>query len=75
MYCVCVINHFSYVQLFATLWTVAHQGPLSTGFSRQEYWRRLLCPPPGELHDPGIEPMSPLAPALQAASFLLPFIF
>ena len=47
-----------------TLWTVAHQAPLSTGFSRQEYWNGLLCPP-GKLPDPGIKSTSsslPLAP-------------
>ena len=44
----CVLNHFNCVQLFATLWTVAHQAPLSTGFSRQEYWSGLPCSPPGE---------------------------
>ena len=48
----------SYVQLFTTLWTVAHQAPLSMGFSRQEYWSGLLLPPPGDLPDPGIEPVS-----------------
>ena len=41
--------------LTLTLWTVAHQAPLSTGFSRQEYWSGLPCPPPGDLPDPGIE--------------------
>ena len=45
----------SRVQLFATLWTVAHQAPLSMGFSRQEHFTGLLCPPPGDLSDPGIE--------------------
>ena len=40
----CVLNHFSCVQFFATLWTVAHQAPLSMGFPRQEYWRGLPCP-------------------------------
>ena len=39
-----------------TLWIVVHQAPLSTGFSRQEYWRGLPCPPAGDLPDPGIEP-------------------
>ena len=39
-----------------TLWTVAHQAPLSMGFSRQEYWSGLPCPPPGDLPDPGTEP-------------------
>ena len=41
-----------------TLWTVACQAPLSMGFSRQEYWSGLACPPPGDLLDPGIEPVS-----------------
>ena len=41
-----------------TLWTVAHQIPLSMGFPRQEYWSGLLFPSPGELPDPGIEPVS-----------------
>ena len=39
-------------------WSVSHQAPLSTGFSRQEYWSGLPFPPPGDLPDPGIEPMS-----------------
>ena len=50
--CVCVCCHFILVWLFATLWTVAHQAPPSMGFSRQEYWSRLSCPPPGNLPDP-----------------------
>ena len=41
-----------------TLWTVAHQAPLSMGFSRQKYWSGLPCSPPGDLPDPGIEPAS-----------------
>ena len=56
----------SRVRLFATLWTVAYQAPPSRGFSRQEYWSGLPCPPPGDLADPGIEPISPASPALQA---------
>ena len=40
----CMLSHFSQVQLFATLWTVAHQTPLSMGFSWQEYWGGLPCP-------------------------------
>ena len=51
----CVLIRFSWVQLSATLWTVAHQGPLSMGFSRQEYWSGLPCPSPGDFPDPGIE--------------------
>ena len=38
---------FSHVQLFVTLWTVAHWAPLSMGFSKQEYFSGLPCPPPG----------------------------
>ena len=53
--CVCVWNRFSRVQLFATLWTVAHQAPLSLEFSKQEYWSELPCPPPRDLPSPGIE--------------------
>ena len=49
----------SRVQLFATLWTVAYQAPLSMGFSRQEYWIGLPFPSSGDLPDPGIEPRSP----------------
>ena len=49
----------------ATPWTVAHQAPLSMGFSRQEYWSGLPFPSPGDLLDPGIEPRSL---ALQADS-------
>ena len=45
---VCVLSRFSYVHLRATLWTVARQAPLSMGFSRQEYWSGLPCPPPGD---------------------------
>ena len=41
----CMLSHFSRVQLFATLWSVAHQTPLSMGFSRQKYWSGLPCPP------------------------------
>ena len=47
-----------------TLWTVAHQATLSMGFSRQEYWSGLPCPPPGDLLYPGIEPVSLTSPAL-----------
>ena len=47
---------------------VAHQAPLSMGFSRQEYWSGLPCPPPGELPNPGTEPTSPASPAVQVES-------
>ena len=54
----CMLSCFSHVQLFVMLWIVAHQAPLSIGFSRQEYWNGLPYPSPGDLPDPGIEPMS-----------------
>ena len=54
-----------------TLWTIAHQAPLSMDFSRQEYWCGLPCPPPGDLPDPGIEPMSLMSPALEARFFTI----
>ena len=59
----CLPSCFSHVQLFVTLWTVAHQALLSIGFSRQEYWIGLLCPPPRNLLNPGIEPTSLTSPA------------
>ena len=58
---------FSHAQLFATLWTVACQAPLSKRFSRQEYWSGLPCP--SDLLDPGIEPSSLMSPALAAGFF------
>ena len=48
------------------------QAPLSMGFSRQEYWGELPCPPPGDLPNPGIKPMSPASPALAADSTTVP---
>ena len=54
----CVLSCFSPVWLFVTLWTAAHQAPMSMGFSRQEYWCALPCPPPGDLPDPEIKPKS-----------------
>ena len=64
----CVCCQFCCVQLFVMLWNMVLQAPLSMGFSRQEYWSGLSCPPPGDLPKPAIEPRSP---ALQADS--LPF--
>ena len=66
-----MLSGFSSVRLFVILWTVAHQAPLSMGLFKQECWSRLLCPPPGDLPNPGIEPPSPAALALQVDS--LPF--
>ena len=53
-----LLSRFSHIRVFATLWTVARQAPLSMGFSRQEYWTGLPCSPPGDLPDPGIKPVS-----------------
>ena len=65
----CVLSHFSLVRLFETPWTVAHQVPLSRGFSRHEYWSNLPFPSPGDLPDPGIEPASLESPALTGEFF------
>ena len=54
----------SRVQLFMTLWTIAGQTPLSTGFSRQEYWSGLPRTLPRGHPDPRMEPMSLTSPAL-----------
>ena len=66
--CVCV-KFFSYVRLFATLWTVACQATLSMRFSRQEYWTGLSCSPPGDLPEPGIKPTSLMSLALPSRFF------
>ena len=63
--CVRVCESLSRVQLFATLWTVAYQAPLSMKFSRPAHWNELPFSPPGDLPNPGIEPRSP---ALQTDS-------
>ena len=55
--------------LIVTLWTVAHQAPLSMGFSRQEYWSGLPCPPTGDLPNPGIEPVFLMSPTLAGEFF------
>ena len=57
------------VQLFVTLWTVAHQPPLSMGFPRQAYWSGLPFPPPGDLPNSGMEPESFVSLARQLDSF------
>ena len=62
-----VLNSFSYVQLFATPWPIAHQAPLSMEFSMQEYWSGYPFPSLVDLPYPGNEPVSP---ALQADSLL-----
>ena len=59
----------SRVRLFVIPWTVVHQDPLSMEFSRQEYWSGWPLPSPGDLHNPGIEPVSPVSPALAGRFF------
>ena len=56
----------SHVQFSVALWTAAHQASLSMGFSWQEHWSGLPCPPPGDIPNPGVEPASPVSPALHA---------
>ena len=68
----CALSHFSHVWLFVTLWTVAWQTSLSTGFSRQEYWSGLPCCLPGDLPHPWIKPESLISPVL--ASSPLPLV-
>ena len=65
----CVLSLFSHVQLFTTLWTVAHQAPLSMGFSGQEYWSGLPCPPLGDFPHPRIDTVSPAAPCIEGGLF------
>ena len=63
-----MLSPFSHVQLFVTLWIVA--SPLCPQeFSRQEYWSRLPCPPPGDLRNSGIEATSLMSPALAGGFF------
>ena len=66
---VCVLSHFSHLRLFVILRTAANQAPLFIGFSMQEYWRGLPCPPPGDLPDPGTELISVTSPPLAGRFF------
>ena len=66
-----MLSSFSHVQLCAILWTLASQLPLSMGFSGQEYWSGLPWPPPGDLPDPGIEPVSLMSPASAGGFFTI----
>ena len=68
-YNACILSRFSRVCLCETLWTVARQAPLPMGFSRQEYWSGLPCPPLGDLSHPGIEPVSLTSLALAGGFF------
>ena len=63
--CVCVCAcALSFIQISEVPWTTARQVPLPMGFSRQDYWRGLPFPPPGDPPNPGIKPVSPVSPAL-----------
>ena len=64
-----MLSCFNHIQLYAILWTTALQAPLSMVFCRQESWSGLPCPPPGDLLNPGIEPMSLMSPALAGGFF------
>ena len=66
-----MLSHFNCVQLFATLWTVTHQAPLSMGFSSQEYSSGLPCPSPEDLPNLGIELESLKSPALADTFFTI----
>ena len=66
---VCMLSRFSHVLLTVMQWTGAHQAPLCMRFSIQEHWSGLPCPLPGNLPDPGIEPMSLTSPALTGRFF------
>ena len=67
--CVCLLSHSAVSVSFVTPWTVALQSPLSMGLSWQEYWSGLPFPLTGDLPDPGIEPSSPVSPALASMFF------
>ena len=67
--CVCMLNHFSHVQLYEAIWDAAHQAPLSMEFSRQEYWSGLPRSSPRDLPDSGIEPTSCMSSALAGRFF------
>ena len=69
---VCTFSHSVTSNSFATLWTLVYQAPLSMGFSRQEYWRGLPLPPPGDLPDPGIEPASLAPPVYHCTTWETP---
>ena len=66
---VCMLRRFRRVRLFVTLWTAAHQAPLSMGFSRQEYSCGFPCLSSGDLPDPGIESASLKSPVLAGGFF------
>ena len=65
----CVLSHFSHVWLFMTPRNIAHQAPLSMGFSRQEHWNGLPFPSSGDLPDPRIEPIEGTCPSIIMAIY------
>ena len=65
----CMLSCLIHVQLFAVLWTIACQAPLSMGFPSQEYWSGLPFPFPGDFPDPGFEPASLTSLALASGFF------
>ena len=60
----CELTHSVASNSLQLPWAVTQQAPLSVGFSRQEYWSRMPCPPPGDLPDTGIKPTSPASPCI-----------
>ena len=66
-----LVSHSVVSQLFGAPGAIACQAPLSLGFSKQEYGNRLLCPPPGYLPNPEIEPMSLVSAALAGRFFTI----
>ena len=69
--CAWALSCLNRIRLSVTPWIVACQAPLSMGSSRQEYWNGLLCPPPGDLPDPGIEPTPRASHALAGGFFII----
>ena len=63
------VQSLSFVRLFAMLWVVAFQAPISMGFSRQENWSGFPFSPPGDLPDPEVEATSLVFPALTSGFF------
>ena len=67
--CVCILS-LSVISNYCNPWTVACQAPLSMGFSRQEHWSGLPLPTSGDLPNSGVEPRSPVSPALAGRFFI-----
>ena len=65
----CMFSHSVVSDSILISWAVSLSAPLSLGFPRQEYWSELPFPPPGDLPDPGIKPLSPVSPALAGRLF------